>query len=192
MPEEQRKDQVHDRGGSGGGGGGGNNAQRRSTKKPLLDSSNIAGAFVWMISALLTCVAAANTLIAVPAGCRAEDLMILPVCQGQVVGLASVWYFIGALIFQLIISIAIRNVPDLAVQRISNYVNWLINFFGLYWLVCVKLELLPGLRDVVKSIVKMNTGTLLGTSIIILLSIGLEWYANKLFNKSASGQGQRR
>lgn len=146
----------------------------RTTRKSLADSSNLAAGFLWAVSAVLSGIAAANLFIPVPPTCRAEDFMIIPSCADQVVNAGVAWLVAsGALILQFLITVVRRRVRNPQWQKWTNRVEHSINFFGIYWVVCVAMGFVPELRTIVASIVNLGVGAIF--ALIAMIAVSILW-----------------
>lgn len=171
------------------GGGGGNQPPKRARGKSIFDGTNIAGAFLWLSSALLTAIVFMLVFISVPcAGSRGE---VLGTClTGVLTSQAGIYTLIGAVLVQFLVSIMIHRLRTPAWVRIGNAIEWLINFIGFFWLICVELGVAPGVYAQVITFVKnLTVPTIIWWLVLIALSVGLDMLTNNLFNAPPSGGG---
>lgn len=147
---------------------------------------------LYLVSLIITAVAAANIFIPVPPTCRDQDFMILTACQGLVASSsAGPAVFVGAVLVQILLSAVFSIVKDPRWQKWTYIIEvYIINLLGIYWLVCVKLEYLPGLRDIGRAVGKaMTVGTILGIAAVVFVAIMLHAGPKKLWDATPQQQG---
>lgn len=148
---------------------------RSKQKKSILDITNIVGAFVWLITAIMGNMVATNIFVPVPPTCRAADLMIEPSCVRSQVFTSTYFLpvFVLAFVVQIIITIMSRRVHNRNMQRGIFYTELFINLVGFYWIVCVQLGYAGKVRTAGKTLVPIFTD--MGTFVVLMLLIGGSW-----------------
>lgn len=175
--DEQRRDEQPRSSNQQGGGQQKSQQQggRPSARKGLFDATNVAGYVLWLVTAVMGSMVAVNIFVPVSPVCRDVDLMINSVClKSEVLPSAyTLPVLIVSLVAQILITVMSRRVHDLAWKKGTTVLEVLINFIGFYWLACVQLGYMEGLRAFGRSVVTLlsHVETLGAIAVLIGLSI---------------------
>lgn len=170
-----------------GSGGGSNKPQARSYRKSLFDPTNLGGAFIWLMSALLTGIALMFALIELPAQCYGARGSLQMQCLVPFVQSAPGLAILGvSLVLQLFITLFTERVASVVIKRIFVGVELLVNLVGIYWLFCIQFGLAPG---VYKQVIAMDVRTFLWWVAGILLSIAFYVLQGQLFGAPPKQRG---
>ena len=173
--------------------GGGGQPPKRPQRKPLFDGSNLMGAALWLFSALLTSIALMLVFINIPAPCLGERGQFVGCFREIATSVEGISVLSGALFIQMLISLMVNRLRSPIIVRVGNVLEWLINFIGLYWLVCIQIGAAPGVYAIISPLVQNFTvPTLLWFTALIIGSIGLDIIVTNSFNAPPAQSGVQR
>lgn len=185
MPEadEKRQDSGQSKGGGGGGGA------PRPVRKPWNDSTNIIGFLVWLMSSIVTSIALMLMFVGLPSECTGDRGQIISwACAAYIVRLPPMWFVFGtAVIMQFLLSALIWRVQNMLIRRIGYGIEAFVNMIGLYWLFCIQGGLWSGVYVAVSALLANPVSALIGTTVIVGLSLGWPYLEKALFNAPRTG-----
>lgn len=194
MQNDPRRDDGQQPKGDGGQqpkGGGGNAPRSRGSRKGLLDLTNVLGAILWLFSALLTAIFVMLVFIKLPSDCLGDRGQLAGRCIVPVITATNgLWVILGAVLVQFIISAMIWRLRNPSITRIGNLLEWVINFVGFFWLICIQVnvESASGVYAQVTTFIKNFTVPTIGWWLVLItLSVGLDILTHNLFSAPPTG-----
>lgn len=195
MPEETNKGGGDNRGG----GNQSSNQQKapRAPRKSVFDITNILGALLWLLSAVITAIPLMLIFLRVPQQCLGP--------RGQFVSMQCAWQvttsieglivFGTSVILQLIFSAMVWRIKTPITLWLGRFNEWVLNFVGLYWLLCIQIgAAVPVYTEVSTFLRTFGIEALLWWLLLIVSSVGWPFLEKFLFTAPpiASPQGVQR